>query len=387
MRLFPPALVAVLTLAIPAAAGAAPTANFNFKHGETNNRTGPTFAGGGVRECAGPACTYESHDFTIAPGEENGRFAVTTTWAGLPGQEGNDTQNDWDLYVYRVLEDGSEKEVASGATGGTTQETAILPSEPDAPIPPGTYRIYMDNFKVAPQDQDWEGYVAFEPFIATNKVPLAALTAPAQARAGESVTLDASSSTDPDGTIENYAWDLNGDGLFEVDGASPTVEERFRSGRRHVSVRVRDNRGGVGYATQTITVAAAPPGERVEVQPPPAGSITLDVRRRQKIAAVVLRGVAATVGCPTACTINASLRIDRGTARRLGLGRKARRIARTERTLSGDGSTPRLRLKPSRRILRAMRGSSRSVSAVVRVVVQAVGYDATAYVRRVTITR
>jgi len=384
---------AVVAAIAPAAAGAATTPNFAFKHNETNGRTGPTVAGGGERSCAGPAvCTYEMHEFEIKPGEENGAFAISISWAGLPGQEGSDTQNDFDLYVYRVVTDpdGEEVEVqvASGATGGTTEETASLLSSVNAPIAPGKYRIYVDNFKVDPSTQEWEGFAAFEPFAVVNQRPLAALAAPAQANVGQIVTLDATGSTDADGTIENYAWDLDGNGTFDVDGPSPTHQTRFGSGgRKHVGVRVRDDDGDLSFAAQTVEVApAASPPRIQEIQPPP-GSITIDVDARQAFAQFALRGVGASVGCPTACEILGSLRVSGATARRLRIGRRARNVAVGRRELSGEGATPRLALKPRGRVMRRIRRSRRSFSAIVRLTVTADGYAPQTFTRRVTITR
>ena len=394
MRLILPLVAAALVAAVvPASAGAATTAGFTLKHGETNLRTGPTVAGAGARECdpSESVCTYESHEFTIAPGEENGGMVVSATWAGLPGQEGQDTQQDWDLFVYKVVTDteGNEIEalVASSASGGNTQETAILPAPLERPIPAGKYRIYMDNFKVSPDNQDWEGYVAFEPYNVLNVKPTAALTAPETAKAGDQVTLDASRSTDPDGTIANYAWDLDGNGSFETDGGTtPTRQATFRGGRNHVSVRVTDDKGDLAYASRTIVVDPGSEPDRTVVLPPLRGRITFDVKRRQSLADVAVRGVAATVGCPTACRITGTLRITRATARRLGLGSRARTLSTRRRSLSGDGSTPRIRLKPTRRVLAAMRSRGAAVPATVRLVANAQGFAPRTLTRRVLIT-
>lgn len=389
------AATAILLALVPAAtAGAAPTRDFTFKHGETNGRTGATFSGGGTRECAGPACTYEMHEFEIKPGEENGRMQVQVTWAGLGEDfDDSDAQDDWDVFVYLVTTDpqGEELEiqVASSAQGGTREETASLLSPLSAPIAPGKYRIYVDNFKVAPQNQDWLGLVAFEPYARVNKRPLAALRAPDEARSGQSVTLDASGSTDADGRIVDYAWDLNGDGRFETEGGSaPTRETTFATaGRKSVAVRVRDDQGGVAYDARTIRVLPAPGEDRFVDVPPPAGSITLDFKPRQTLAQVALRGVAGTVTCPTECEILGTLRISGATARRLGLGRRAITIATSTRALGGLGSTPRVRLKPRARILRALRRSRRSTAAFARITVSADGYAPRTFVRPVTITR
>ncbi len=388
MRLFLVAAIALLNLLVVAAvASAAPTPNFAIKHGETNNRTGPTFSSGGVRECLAAACSYETHDFTIAPDQQNTSFKVSVNWAGIPQTAGTDAQDDWDLYVYRVLDDGTEVQVGSSAAGATTAETATVQGLLSDPVRPGKYRIYMDNFKVAPQNQEWRGFVAFEPYVPTNVKPIATLTGPADATTGQFVTLDASGSSDPDGTIENYAFDLNGDGKFDIDGASPRIEHKYRAGRTHVSVRVRDDRGGVGYATHTITVAAPAPEDRIVVLPPPPGSITISMKPRQKLGAVAVRGVAATLTCPTSCGIVGRLSISRATARRLGLGRRGMTIARRTRSLSGERSTPRVRLKPARRTLNALRRARLPVAATVRITVTAEGYSPKSFTRRVSIVR
>lgn len=378
------AVLTVLLLAAPASGK--PTRDFAFKHGETNNRTGATFSAGGVRECAGAACSYESHDFTIAPDEANAKIIVSVNWPGLQGASG-DAQDDWDLFVYRVLDDGSEKQVASSARGGTTEETATVLAPSDGPIAPGLYRIYMDNFKVAPQNQEWEGFVGFEAYVPLNVPPLAALTGPAQATAGQPVTLDASASSDPDGgTITNYAWDVDGNGAFEVDGGtSPTHQATLSAGRAHVSVRIRDDRGGLGFATQTINVAHPTPGDRTVEIPPPPGSITLDLAPKQRLGAVAVRGVVGTLTCPTRCAISGTLRISRSTARRLGLA--GRTLATHGRSLSGTGATPRVRLKPRARILRALRRGPSSVRATVGVTANAEGYEPVNFTRRVLIRR
>jgi hypothetical protein len=390
--LFAATAAVLVVLVTPAAALAAPTPDFLFEHAKANYRTSLATTPGAYQEgitprapcpVSGPPCTYEAHEFEITPDQANGAFSVTITW----GSE----DDDWDLFVYKVLPGGTVDEsspVAKSAQGGTTEERATLLSSPDRPIEAGKYRIYVDNWAAA--DPSWKGVVQFEAFVPGNKRPNAALTAPASATTSDFVALDASGSSDPDGTIENYAWDLNGDGRFELDGGSPQLAHKFPAGRRHVSVRVRDNKGGVDFATQTINVAGPTPPDRVVTLPPPPGSITISVRKRQSIAAVALRGVAARLTCPTACKITGRLTIGKTAASRLRLGSR-RTIATQTRSLSGVRSTPRLRLKPRSATLRALRRALRSsaspVVATVRVTVASEGYTPKSFVRRVAITR
>ncbi|HEX2084167.1 MAG TPA: PKD domain-containing protein [Solirubrobacteraceae bacterium] len=392
MRVLPTAVSAFLLLALPAAAPAATTANFSFQHGEANYRTfdGPIAFeqyGGGTRmsPCpppGAPTCSYEAHEFEIAPGEVNGKILITLTWANA--------ENDWDLYLYRVQDDGSVDEtdpIASAASFGDTDEVATLISR-EEPIPAGTYRIYVDNWQNADVDYDWQAAVAFEGWFPPNDPPTAALAAPPTAVGGQPVTLDASGSKDDKGIV-NYSWDLDGDGRVETDaGSSPVHQATFAPGRRHIALRVRDEEGRSAFAAHTIDVAPAPAGPPVVpptttefVLPPAPGRIALDLDSPQRLDGVLARGVRATIECPSSCAIRATLRISAATARRLGLGRRAMTIARRTREQSGR-SFPRIRLKPPLRVRRAMRGEE-SIPATVRITVTAEGFSPQRYTRPV----
>lgn len=62
---------------------------------------------------------------------------------------------------------------------------------------------------------------------------------------GQIVTLDAEESTDLDGTIVQYHWDFDGDGVF-TDATGPQVQyEVTTSGAKSIWVEVIDNNGGV----------------------------------------------------------------------------------------------------------------------------------------------
>jgi len=58
------------------------------------------------------------------------------------------------------------------------------------------------------------------------------------------VTLSASGSSDGDGTIVSYEWDVNGDGVFDVLSVSPTIDYDYPAGYSGlVRVRVTDDSG------------------------------------------------------------------------------------------------------------------------------------------------
>ena len=87
-----------------------------------------------------------------------------------------------------------------------------------------------------------------------NQLPNASFTASAT---GRTVSVNASESSDPDGSIVSYGWNW-GDGSPEGSGA--TASHIYPAdGTYTVTVTVTDNRGGVSTTTRTVTVAHAAP--------------------------------------------------------------------------------------------------------------------------------
>jgi hypothetical protein len=100
--------------------------------------------------------------------------------------------------------------------------------------------------------------------------PDAALAASTQApRTGQQVTFDASGSSDADGTITAYKWDLDGDGVYELDsGTNPRTSRVYASPDKvTVTVRVCDDDGKATDETTIVEVS----GSQVGAGPPPSG--------------------------------------------------------------------------------------------------------------------
>lgn len=100
--------------------------------------------------------------------------------------------------------------------------------------------------------------------------PVAAFTAypvsssgvrlPRPLRNGDLLRLDATGSSDRDGTVVEYAWDLGSDGTYDVTSAEPaTVVGPFEAGSRPVTLRVVDNSGRSDAVMQVIVIDKSEP--------------------------------------------------------------------------------------------------------------------------------
>ncbi len=108
--------------------------------------------------------------------------------------------------------------------------------------------------------------------------PLAAFTVPAKARPGVPITVNASASTDPDGTIANYAWNF-GDALSPPEPTVSATHTYAKPGEYKATLTLTDNEGcsvplvftgmtaychGSPAAALTQTIKVAYPGVRVK---------------------------------------------------------------------------------------------------------------------------
>ncbi|HAZ27527.1 TPA: hypothetical protein DCY67_02765 [Candidatus Acetothermia bacterium] len=103
---------------------------------------------------------------------------------------------------------------------------------------------------------------------ALNQPPVARFTfTPLAPRPGDWIRFDATVSSDPDGSIVNYQWDFQNDGVFDATGQ--VVFHQYRTaGRYTVRLAVTDNQGATGHTLETIAVAA------VDLNRPPVAQFT-----------------------------------------------------------------------------------------------------------------
>lgn len=91
-----------------------------------------------------------------------------------------------------------------------------------------------------------------------NLPPIADASGPYAGLEGSPLALDASGSSDPDGNIVEYAWDLDNNGSYETLGISPQVTFDD-NGAFQVGLRVTDAYGESSADTAEIVVANLPP--------------------------------------------------------------------------------------------------------------------------------
>ncbi|MEZ5121289.1 MAG: DUF6605 domain-containing protein [Solirubrobacterales bacterium] len=132
-------------------------------------------------------------------------------------------------------------------TGQTYQDPPTDSSDPR--ISQATYNIFSD-MGVQP------GTPTGVTLDSGNQPPTASFTAsPNPVLSGHTVTFDASASSDSDGDVVQYAWDLDGNGTYETSGDTPVVTHTYSStGTVTVGLRVTDDGGATATTTGALTV-------------------------------------------------------------------------------------------------------------------------------------
>jgi chitodextrinase len=110
--------------------------------------------------------------------------------------------------------------------------------------------------------------------VSTNFAPLAKFTvSPTQGTISTTFVFDAGGSTDSDGTITEYTWQVS-------DGTNPrgmkTQHQFSQKGEYTIVLKVTDNKGGVSTSEQTVTVGDNnPPVAVLTVMPATGTNLTL----------------------------------------------------------------------------------------------------------------
>jgi len=103
--------------------------------------------------------------------------------------------------------------------------------------------------------------------VFTGNSPIADIGGPYSISEGDPLSLDASGTTDPDGELLSYSWDMNGDGVFDdVTGQMPDLSwDALRGfgidddGTYELKLQVEDGKGGIDRVSTTLTVSNTDP--------------------------------------------------------------------------------------------------------------------------------
>ena len=145
--------------------------------------------------------------------------------------------------------------------------------------------------------------------------PFAAFSAtPASPQANQEVTLNASGSSDLDGTITNYEWDLDGNGTYDKQSPQPTTTHTFTStGVKLVRLRITDDDGRQATAEAGITVAGVGPVATATPSATATATATTGPGATATATATAVPSNVVTPGCSTkpSVTINDGARWTR----------------------------------------------------------------------------
>lgn len=152
------------------------------------------------------------------------------------------TDSDGDIVAYEWL--------VNGERFGTMQQAQRTFQTP------GTYSVTLEV-----QDNDGATDTATQQVTVSeepNEQPSASFTfTPNNPEVDETVLFNATSSFDPDGTITEYTWSVNGQPTTELQG--PLTDIRFgEPGTYNVGLTVTDNEGATATAQRTLTVTQTP---------------------------------------------------------------------------------------------------------------------------------
>ncbi|MGV6860042.1 MAG: cadherin domain-containing protein [bacterium] len=140
---------------------------------------------------------------------------------------------------------------------------------PPASVP---LKWYFNDDNTGAQGSGGQGYIMTTSTVnitSINDVPTADAGGPYAIAEGDSLTLDSSASSDPEGDSLTYRWDLNNNGVYDeiiTTGSSATVNwSTLQSagidddGSYTVGLQVDDGNGGIVTTTTTLTVTNTAP--------------------------------------------------------------------------------------------------------------------------------
>lgn len=190
---------------------------------------------------------------------------------------------------------------------GTTDQTTTTPTVTHSYSALGTFNARL---VVTDSDDGLQSQPVTQAVTVQNVPPVAVLSAtPQPATRGAPVALSAAGSNDPDGSISDYRWDLDGNGSFETDtGTTPSARRTFaNTGSFTVGLQVTDSDGATAVTTKVIGVV------------PPPMKLVLNAPKNVRLAALLAHGIRGKAQCGRDCTVKVRLTLPRRVARTIHL--------------------------------------------------------------------
>jgi hypothetical protein len=155
-------------------------------------------------------------------------------------------------------------------------------------------------------------------------VPQPAFTVAGTFAPGQTLTLDAAGTTDPDAVITKFRWDLDGDQTYETDtGMERTTTVSFPTPRGARLGLEIDYPFGSSWASADVTIAGPAPGTKVA--PTVAGPSVSATKI--KLARLLSRGLPLVFTCGSPCSVKFSLSVDAKTAKKFHMnGRRGKPV-------------------------------------------------------------
>jgi YD repeat-containing protein len=180
-----------------------------------------------------------SASFTATPNPVVSGSPVAFDGSASADPDGSIAKYEWDL-------DGNGTYETDTGTTKTTTHTFATPGSFDVKL-----RVTDNLGATATQTKT---------VTVSNRAPTASFTVtPSPAATGQTVTLNGAGSSDPDGTVARYEWDLDGNGTYETDGGATASRTTTFStpGTFTLGLRVTDNSGATATTTRSLVVNSA----------------------------------------------------------------------------------------------------------------------------------
>ncbi len=174
-----------------------------------------------------------------------------------------DVGGDFDNFTGTTIDDQASTSITLAAAPftGVFQPEGLL-SAFNTQNTSGTWTLEIqddENFEIGTLNS-WS-IVVTHPTSSVNTDPVADAGGPYSGLQGSDVTLDASASSDADGTIVDYQWDLDNDGQYDDAAGATATFNSATAGNYTVGVRVTDDGGKTDTDTAIVTVTDPSAGQ------------------------------------------------------------------------------------------------------------------------------